>query len=137
LNGNLAANRVQHSAIITGISWGVGQNLVLRWNDSSESGEDDGSGVDDFSFTTPVVASTPTASNDTATANAGVAKSINVLSNDILLGSSTFNLTGGVTTTTTANGSTVTVNNNGTTGTIADDSITFTAAASFTGNDTF
>jgi|GEM_PF-1069453 len=50
LNGNLAVNRANKSATITGISWAPGTNLVLRWRDPNDAGQDDGLGIDDFSF---------------------------------------------------------------------------------------
>lgn len=40
---------------LTGLSWGVGQSLWLRWTDINDPGNDDGLGVDNVSFTTPTV----------------------------------------------------------------------------------
>ena len=50
LDGNAAANRAMVSATVTGIPWGVGQTLVIRWTDADNSGADDGLAIDDVSF---------------------------------------------------------------------------------------
>ncbi len=57
LNGNVAANRTLVSANVTGISWPAGQMLVLRWQDSDSTGDDDGLALDDVAFFAPVGAS--------------------------------------------------------------------------------
>ncbi len=57
LDGNATANRVANlSSTITGISWAPGQTLILRWNDTNDTGNDHGLAIDDFSFNTPVAA---------------------------------------------------------------------------------
>src|SRR5205823_3165973 len=131
LNGNLSANQAAHAATITGISWGVGQDLVLRWTDFNESNNDDLVAMDNLTFTAPTGPAVPTAFNDSATATKSLAKSINVLSNDFLNGATALQVvSSGV------NGATVTVNTNNTIG-VADDSITYTGASTFAGTDTF
>lgn len=51
-DGNLEANRALLSASITGITWGQGQELWLRWTDGSTSGNRRAAvGIDDVSFT--------------------------------------------------------------------------------------
>ena len=50
-DGTLAANQVQVSASLAGLSWAPGQTLVIRWSDTDESGADDSLAVDDFTFT--------------------------------------------------------------------------------------
>ncbi len=54
LNGNTAANRVAVANTITGLNWGPGQTLVLRWSDANDPGDDDGLAIDDLTFSTPV-----------------------------------------------------------------------------------
>jgi predicted extracellular nuclease len=54
LDGNQAANRVAVSSTITGLNWGPGETLVLRWSDVNDSGNDDGLAIDDLTFSTPV-----------------------------------------------------------------------------------
>jgi predicted extracellular nuclease len=54
LDGNAAANRQAISSTITGLNWGPGQKLTLRWNDRDDSGSDDGIAIDDLSFSTNV-----------------------------------------------------------------------------------
>jgi predicted extracellular nuclease len=54
LDGNQPGNRAQVTATVSGITWAPGQTLVLRWTDIDDSGSDDGLGVDDLTFSTPV-----------------------------------------------------------------------------------
>jgi len=51
LDGNAAANRTHKSITVTGVNWGAGQNLFLRWNDVNDANVDAGLAIDDFSFT--------------------------------------------------------------------------------------
>ncbi len=51
LDGNLAANQVGVAGSVMGLNWGPGQTLVLRWTMSEGSGQDNGMGIDNFSFT--------------------------------------------------------------------------------------
>ncbi len=53
LNGNLAANQVLVSATIAGLNWTAGSNLVIRWNDSNDTGTDAGLAIDNFSLAIP------------------------------------------------------------------------------------
>lgn len=55
LDGNLAANRVSISSTVTGLSWGDGQELWLRWTDNNPANNNASSrramiGIDDVSF---------------------------------------------------------------------------------------
>lgn len=50
LDGNLAINQTAKSATITGINWGIGQTLVLKWTAQELSGQDDGLAIDNLSF---------------------------------------------------------------------------------------
>lgn len=60
LDGNLAANQVNKTYSITGISWADGTVLYLRWSDINEVGNDDGLGIDDFSFSAQGTPPAPT-----------------------------------------------------------------------------
>lgn len=51
LDGNLAGNQTALSATITGINWGVGESLVLKWTGQDLSGQDDGLAIDNLTFT--------------------------------------------------------------------------------------
>lgn len=51
VNGNLAANRQNLSAVLSGINIAVGDSLWIRWTDLDASGFDDGLAVDDFQVT--------------------------------------------------------------------------------------
>jgi predicted extracellular nuclease len=59
LAGNAAANRTLLSATVTGISWPAGQMLVLRWQDSDSTEEDDALALDDVVFYSAGPASAP------------------------------------------------------------------------------
>jgi len=124
-----------HTATVTGITWNVGEDLILRWfdpNDANTGGTgDDGNALDDFTFSTSSVVGPPAAVNDTATANTGVAKIIPVLANDALSTASAFTVTSQG-----SRGATVTIDNKGTPA-ISDDVLTYTSAAGVTGTDTF
>jgi len=50
LIGNSVANRTVINFTVTGISWPAGQNLWIRWTDPDETGNDDGMGIDDLTF---------------------------------------------------------------------------------------
>lgn len=50
LAGNTAANRTVKQFVVTGISWAPGAELWVRFRDANESGNEQGLGVDDFSF---------------------------------------------------------------------------------------
>ncbi|MGD9645603.1 MAG: PEP-CTERM sorting domain-containing protein [Pirellulales bacterium] len=55
LDGNAKANQTAISATITGLNWAPGETLVLRWAGEDLSGQDDGLGIDNLSFTAHVV----------------------------------------------------------------------------------
>ena len=50
LDGNAPTNRRTVTATVSGVPWGVGQTLVIRWTDKDDTGSDDGLAIDDFSF---------------------------------------------------------------------------------------
>jgi hypothetical protein len=54
LDGNLTGNQTAKSDTITGLNWGPGQTLVLRWSGQDQTGNDDGIGIDTLSFTAAV-----------------------------------------------------------------------------------
>jgi len=61
LDGNLVANRVALSSILTGVTLEVGQELFVRWLDINDTGNDHGLALDDLTVTfTPAVAPEPT-----------------------------------------------------------------------------
>lgn len=51
LNGNLSANRTVVTNSASSITWPNNSVLAIRWNDVNISGNDDGLGIDDWSFT--------------------------------------------------------------------------------------
>lgn len=51
LDGNDAANRAILGATLSGLNWGAGQTLALRWTSNDISGQDDGLAIDNFSVT--------------------------------------------------------------------------------------
>src|SRR5205814_4585286 len=70
VDGNAAANRTAGvTYTFSGVSWGAGQNLVLRWSDANEGGNDDGLSVDNVRLALPSVAGTVGFSNPTDDAN--------------------------------------------------------------------
>jgi uncharacterized protein len=92
LDGNAAANKTAVTATVTGLNWGSGQTLVLRWSDIDDGGSDDGLAIDDLTFTTnagsgpvtpAVISSTPadgavnvpSSTNPTVTFNTAVSVS--------------------------------------------------------------
>jgi hypothetical protein len=68
LNGNGSGNNVAISATLTGLTILNGQRLWIRWDDSDNTGTDNGFGVDDL-----VVTPTATTSNESDIAASGVA----------------------------------------------------------------
>ncbi len=67
LNGNLPDNQQTVSFTINSIVWKNGEQLLLRWDDADEAGNDDACGIDTFSFTATQVSSVPTAISLAAT----------------------------------------------------------------------
>lgn len=51
LDGNAAANRTALTATLTGLSIPAGAEIMLRWQDHNESGNDHGLGIDDLVVT--------------------------------------------------------------------------------------
>lgn len=49
LNGNLPANQAAIADTITGLNWAPGQSIVLRWNGSDLTGQDNGLAIDNLS----------------------------------------------------------------------------------------
>lgn len=54
LNGNLAGNQTAISSTVN-FTWAPGQTLVLKWAAGDITGQDDGLGIDNLSFTAGVV----------------------------------------------------------------------------------
>ena len=51
LDGNASANRVTGiTKTIAGINWAPGTDLILRWSDVDDTGNDDGLAIDNFTF---------------------------------------------------------------------------------------
>jgi len=59
LNGNLAANHQDFSSTLNGISLLPGQELLLRWKDINDSGNDHGLAIDSFNVTALAVVPEP------------------------------------------------------------------------------
>jgi trimeric autotransporter adhesin len=68
INGSLAANQTTISGSITGLTLNVGQTIWFRWNDTEDTGNDNGFAIDDL-----VVTPTATTSNESDIAASGVA----------------------------------------------------------------
>lgn len=58
-NGNLPEYQQMISFTIMGITWKTGEQLLLRWDDADEPGNDDACAIDNFSFSARQVASPP------------------------------------------------------------------------------
>lgn len=78
LDGNANANRTAISATVTGLTWGAGQTLVLRWTDANDSGNDHALAIDDFSFSTPDPAPTITVSPTSRSVALGASTTLSV-----------------------------------------------------------
>jgi hypothetical protein len=63
LNGNLPENQQSISFTLLGINWKNGEQLLLRWDDADEAGNDDACGIDNFSFSAEQVEDVPTIMN--------------------------------------------------------------------------
>ncbi len=77
LDGNAAANRTAISSTVTGLSWGPGQTLVIRWTDVDDAGSDDGLAIDNVNLSTPIVGPVGPSVASTAPANAGTGVALN------------------------------------------------------------
>lgn len=60
LNGNLPENQIAVSFTVRGINWKTGEQLLLRWDDVDEAGNDDVCGIDNFSFSATLISAAPT-----------------------------------------------------------------------------
>ena len=50
-DGNAVGSKtLGKTATVTGLTWASGTNLVIRWTDANESGQDDGLAIDNFTF---------------------------------------------------------------------------------------
>jgi hypothetical protein len=67
LNGNLPENQQNVSYTVTGINWKPGEQLLLRWDDADEAGNDDAVGMDNFSFSASLVSGLPAIINPSVT----------------------------------------------------------------------
>ncbi|HEX2852895.1 MAG TPA: ExeM/NucH family extracellular endonuclease [Opitutaceae bacterium] len=101
LDGNLAVNRTVVSPVtVSGLSWGPGQSLAIRWTDFNVTSSDDGLAVDDVTFTTPVgTGPTPPAVNTVApvsgAVNVSVSEPVTVTFNQpVVVSGAWFTLTG-------------------------------------------
>jgi len=59
LNGNAAANQVELSATLSGVSLAPNQELFLRWSDIDNDGSDHGLAIDNFNVTALTVVPEP------------------------------------------------------------------------------
>jgi len=72
LDGNVSLNQQNISFTINGINWKNGDQLLLRWDDADEAGNDDAVGIDNFTFSARLVSSAPLVQSlaaDAVTAN--------------------------------------------------------------------
>ena len=51
IDGNTAGRTAGITRTISGISWAAGTDLIIRWSDLNDTGNDDGLGIDGFTFT--------------------------------------------------------------------------------------
>ena len=82
LNGNLAANQQTVSFTVTGILWKPGQQLMLRWDDADETGNDDAVGIDNFSFIATLTSGLPSLINSSVANITASSAQINATVND-------------------------------------------------------
>ncbi|MCK9403788.1 MAG: T9SS type A sorting domain-containing protein [Chitinophagaceae bacterium] len=59
LNGNLPENQLSISYSVDSVYWQPGEQLLLRWDDIDESGNDDASGIDNFQFSATLASAKP------------------------------------------------------------------------------
>ena len=55
LDGNAPGNRLELTAVLSGVELDPGQELFLRWRDSNDAGNDHGLGIDDLTVSVSVV----------------------------------------------------------------------------------
>ncbi|MGN6519541.1 MAG: ExeM/NucH family extracellular endonuclease [Dokdonella sp.] len=71
LDGNAAANRLALSATISGLSVAPGEEILLRWKDANDSGNDHGLAVDNLSVTPHGAATQPALGINDVSVNEG------------------------------------------------------------------
>lgn len=59
LVGNQPENQQAVSYTITGLNWKAGEQLLLRWDDADETGNDDIVAIDNFNFSAELVSTAP------------------------------------------------------------------------------
>lgn len=64
LNGNLPENQMAVNYTLENIQWNNGEQILLRWDDSDETGSDDGMAIDQFSFSAKYKVPNPISIND-------------------------------------------------------------------------
>ncbi|WP_162386300.1 endonuclease/exonuclease/phosphatase family protein [Spirosoma endbachense] len=69
LNGNLAANRTARTATLSGLSIPAGSEIMLRWYDPDQTGNDHGLAIDDIAVTATTTGPTPNQTLSVAPAN--------------------------------------------------------------------
>jgi hypothetical protein len=77
LNGNLPENRQTVQFTLTGLVWRPGEQLLLRWDDADEAGNDDAVGIDDFSLTATLQTGPPVINSHSASAISATSASLN------------------------------------------------------------
>ena len=72
LDGNISVNQQNISFTVNGINWKSGEQLLLRWDDADEAGNDDAVGIDNFTFSAGLLSTAPLVQSlaaDSLTAN--------------------------------------------------------------------
>lgn len=82
LNGNLPENRQGIAYTLIGITWKPGEQLLLRWDDADETGNDDACAIDDLYFSAVQVEDIPSVINRPAATTAIHVVQLNALIND-------------------------------------------------------
>ncbi len=67
MNGNLTENQQTISFIVRGITWKKGEQLLLRWDDADESGNDDIVALDNFIFSAGLQSAVPSIASTSVT----------------------------------------------------------------------
>ncbi len=82
LNGNIAANQQSKNITLTNILWKPGEQLMLRWDDADESGNDDGMGIDNFLFSATLSSGPPIVVNSSVVSAGSGDAAFNAVVND-------------------------------------------------------
>lgn len=69
LDGNLPANQVNVSGVLSGLTWAPGSTIFLRWTDLDTTGNDDGLAIDGLSIVATGTNDAPVASGQTVGTN--------------------------------------------------------------------